>query len=163
MTEYDKFLNCITVAELNNKRTNRINFKKKFTLQTSNGHIINTEERFLDAAYNSLPIPPPPFPLPPPSGISLNRDALGDNMFNGFHYLKSEEVDIIWPFANDIASSSIFFLVKIVKFLKLVADDLSSYSYDDTGKEYKVKIRLFLVCSNEKSRNELEKEFWFLE
>jgi hypothetical protein len=159
MTKYDQFLNCVTVAELKAIKNQP---KKQFTLQTSNGQIINTEERFLDAVYHSLPLPSPPFSLPP-SGIRLNRDALGDTMFMSFHALNRDEVDIIWPFADDVSTSSMFFLVKIVKFLKRVADQLSSYSYDDSGKIYKVRIRLFLVCSNEKNRNALEKEFWFIE
>lgn len=159
MTKYDQFLNCITVAEL---KTIKDKYKKQFTLQSSMGEIINTEERFLDAVHRSLPLPPPPFSLPP-TGIRLNRDWLADVLFMSFHDLKTDAVDIIWPFADDVSASSIFFLVKIVKFLKSVADQLSAYSYDDSGKIYQVKIRLFLVCSNEKSKNALRKEFWFLE
>ena len=116
----------------------------------------------MDAVYHSLPLPSPPFSLPP-SGIHLNRDAMADILFMSFHELKKDAVDIIWPFADDVSASSMFFLVKMVKFLKRVADQLNSYSYDDSGKIYQVKVRLFLVCSNEKNRNSLEKEFWFIE
>lgn len=88
---------------------------------------------------------------------------MGDDLFNGFHFLKSDKVAIVWPYADDVAASSMGFLIKAVKFLKQVADALYSYSYDDSGKEYCVKITLYLVCSNEKSREVLGREFWFLE
>lgn len=155
MAGYQKFLNCITVAELKRLSAEQNPSEKQYTLQTPHGGILNTKERLFDAAYHSLPIPSSPL-------VRLNWDALADDLRVGFHFLKCNHVNIIWPFADDVAASSMVFLVKAVKFFKQVAEALSSYSYD-SGPNYEVAIRLFLVCSNEKSRGTLDAEFWFLE
>lgn len=85
-----------------------------WTVATPMGGVINTQERFWAAVVASLPLDPP---------ISLkhtryNWDALDDSLFGGLLGLGVPAVDILWPFANDVA---MVFLVPAVKFFQKVA------------------------------------------
>lgn len=147
MRQDDIFLHCITIAEVGRLKAEHGKARKQFTFQTPTKQVINTKERFFEAANASLPLDPP--------NVLHDWDALQDSLFGGLLRSGARFVDIVWPFANDVA---IVFLVKAVKFFKLVADSVGGR--DDIGAS--VTVRVFLVCSNEASRNKLEAEFWFL-
>lgn len=137
------FLTCITVADLARLKADHGLAKRHYTLQATPGMAITTKERFFEAVNASLPLDPP--------HVSHDWDALDDSLFGGLLGLNNPAVDIIWPFANDVA---VVFLVKAVKFLKSVAESV----HEHNG----MQVRLFLVCSNEPSRQRIEAEFWFL-
>ncbi|HEY1013762.1 MAG TPA: hypothetical protein VGE07_13710 [Herpetosiphonaceae bacterium] len=156
MTSQDeRFLRCVTVAELEQMKALGQLAKKRFVLETADGRIANDQRRFFDAVSRSLPLDPH-YDYPP--GIRSNWDSLDDSVFGGLLGLGVAAADIIWPFANDVA---IAFLVKGVKFLARVAGNVRDRDYGPL-EDNSVFVRLFLVCSNETSKQRLEAEFWFL-
>jgi hypothetical protein len=147
MTPPAPFLTCRTVTDFAQLKAEHGVAKRHYTLQATPSMAINTEERFWAAVIASLPLDPP---------IMLKHtryywDALDDSLFGGLLGLGIPAVDIIWPFANDVA---VVFLVKAVKFFKNVAENV----HEHNG----MQVRLCLVCSNEASRQRIDAEFWFL-
>lgn len=158
MSVTNPFLTLLTVPEYRLLNHSQPFYKgKSFELVANNKHLINSKESFLDAVYSSLP-------LPPHGSKSISRqnwDALADDFYY-LHHLNYKRVHLIWLFADDSAASSIAFMIKAVKFLKYVADGLSSGHYYIDGHEKFLELTLILVCSNDQSRQKLKNEFWFL-
>jgi len=155
MTRYKVPLNCITVAELSAVRKYASSKRKQFTFQTPDKRIINTKDRFFEAANHSFPLDP--------GDVSHVWDALEDSLFHGLLSLGYPNVDVIWPFADDVAASSMRLLVDGIRFFGYIAysvdrDDLPR---DGLPGEVPVTLRLLLVCSNRKRKNALEKELWY--
>jgi hypothetical protein len=146
MTSKNKFLHLITVA--GRKRAGNKSNTKVFTLQTAEGEILNTEERFFRAVNQSLPLNPP--------RVFHNWDALEDSLFGGLLYSGHKHVEIIWPFADDVAASSTHLMIKIVKFFHSVAKSI----YDEDDPQRNCMLSLNLVCSNERSKKRLKLELW---
>ena len=137
------WLQCITVADLARLKAEQGLAKTRYTLQTSTGVIVNTKERFFEAANQSLPLDPP--------RVRQNWDALEDSLFGGVLGRPDRSVDILWPFANDVAR---VFLVVGVKFFKSVTEAVEDHF------EYPTRMRLLLICSNESSKQRLDAELW---
>lgn len=147
MTPPSPFLTCSTVIDFAQLKADHGLAKRHYMLQAAPGIAITAEERFWAAAIASLPLDPP---------IMLKHtryywDALDDSLVGGLLGLGIPAVDIVWPFANDVA---VVFLVKAVKFLRSVAESVQEHNG--------MQVRLFLLCSNEPSRQRIEAEFWFL-
>ncbi|MFK7805633.1 MAG: hypothetical protein AB8G95_28650 [Anaerolineae bacterium] len=149
------FLNCVTVNEMKQAQLSLAKSAKNFTLQIGSNSIINSKQLLFQAINNCK------FPMDPPNPGGWA--GIADSLFGGFRgkYKPNTIVNIIWPFADDVSASNMFFLIKAVRWFKNVAISVSPY--EEEGETNGVILKLFLVCSNERTKKALEDEFWFLD
>ena len=147
MTTKGKFLHLITVADLKQKIRHK-NEAKVFTLRTAEDELLNTKDRFFRSVNHSLPLDPP--------DVTHVWDALEDSLFHGLLDSGQKYIEIIWPFADDAAASSALLVINIVKFFHRVAESI----YDEDDPHRNCSLSLYLVCSNEKSKERLKLELW---
>ncbi len=151
MTKVANILNCITVNQMH---TIISNSPKLYTFQAPSGAVITSDKLFWAAVIYT-------FPLDPPVRSHKVIGALADSLFGGLLRAGHPKVDILWPYADNISRA---FLIDKAKFFSDLAfsvspDDEHRIKYNEGG----VRLRLFLVCSNEDSRKLLETKLEFLD
>lgn len=151
MTKAGNFLNCITIDQMHSVISNS---PKLYTFQTKTGEIVNSDKLFWEAVIIT-------FPLNPPLRSHKVIGALADSIFGGLLSAGHPKVDILWLYADSISRP---FSINKVEFFNNVAfsvspDDEHRVKHNEGG----VRLRLFLVCSNEDNRKALETEFSILD
>ena len=158
MKDYKDFLFCVTRNEMIQLEKDKLRYNKTYDFQLPTGEVINSERRFWEAAIYT-------FPLDPPKSEARDYvgDALADSLFGGLLGLVVDsnfdvlEVNVIWKFADNVQRH---FLTRMVKFFRHVCITIQPESGGDEISRQGINLRLFLICSNEKNKDELASEFW---
>ena len=145
------FLNFASVEKMQKKPIDGLT--KRYILRAESGKIIDSPATFYNAVSNAS------FPMDPPNGELW--DGLADSLFGGFltPKFKYNYVNVFWLNANDSAAASPTFFINTVKWFSQVAVSVSATKEDEPfHEENGVVLRLFLICSNEESAEELRDE-----